>query len=372
MKVPFVDLGQQHLLLKEEINQRLQEVVSCDAFILGDQVVQFEQEFAEYCSVRYAIGVNSGTDALILALKTLGLGPGDEVIAPANTFVATVEAIVHAGCTPRLVDALPGTYNMDPHQVEEAITPATKGIIVVHLYGQPADLDAITKIGRSCGLVVIEDAAQAHGARYKGRRIGSLGDVACFSFYPSKNLGAWGDAGAIVTNDEELTNTARKLRDHGATHKYQHDLVGFNSRLDTIQAAVLSVKLRYLDEWNEERRTYAAVYDELLADLPWVTTPQVLLEVKAVYHLYVVHLQGVDRSRLQSYLEDRGVGTGIHYPRPVHLTPAFEYLCYQRGAFPVAESYAETVLSLPMYPGLRREQQEYVVQQMQAFSKECS
>lgn len=367
MNVPFVDLKEQYSAIRDELEQALQDVFRNTAFILGKHVAHFEEEFAAYCGVRHAIGVNSGTDAITLTLKALGLGPGDEVITAANTFVATVEAIVHAGCKPVLVDVLPDTYNMNPHKLEEKITPRTRAIIPVHLYGQPADLEAIMQIARRYNLFVIEDAAQAHGAQYQGRRVGSIGDAACFSFYPSKNLGAYGDAGAVVTNDEALALKIRQLRDHGSVRKYHHEVVGYNSRLDALQAVVLSVKLKHLDTWNAMRQRNAHLYGELLSKIPDVVAPHTLQDAQHVYHLYVIRLERGDRNRLQEYLKTHGIETGIHYPHPVHLTPAFAYLGYKEGDFPVAERCARNILSLPMYPELRPEQVEYVVNKIRSF-----
>lgn len=367
MKVPFVDLKEQYNAIRDELEPALHEVFRDSAFILGKYVARFEQEFSAYCNVRHAIGVNSGTDAITLTLKALGLGPGDEVITAANTFVATVEAISHAGCKPVLVDVLPDTYNMDPNKLEEKITQKTKAIIPVHLYGQPADLDAIIQIARRYNLFVIEDAAQAHGALYKGRRVGSLGNAACFSFYPSKNLGAYGDGGAVVTNDETLALKIRQLRDHGSIQKYQHELIGYNSRLDALQAVALSIKLKHLDQWNAMRQRNAHWYTELLSKIPGIAAPKALQDAQHVYHLYVIRLERGDRNRLQEHLKAHGVETGIHYPQPVHLTKAFAYLGYREGDFPVAEQCARSILSLPMYPELRAEQIEYVASEVRSY-----
>lgn len=371
MNVPFVDLKEQYSAIRHELEPALQDVFHDTAFILGKYVARFEQEFAAFCGVRHAIGVNSGTDAITLTLKAMNLGPGDEIITAANTFIATAEAIVHAGCKPVFVDISQDTYNLNPHELEEKITPKTKAIIPVHLYGQPADLEAIMQVARRHNLLVIEDAAQAHGAQYHGRRVGSIGDAACFSFYPSKNLGAYGDGGAIVTNDDSLALKIRHLRDHGSVQKYQHEMVGYNSRLDALQAVVLSVKLKYLDQWNAMRARNAHLYNELLSEIPGVVTPQVLPDVQHVYHLYVIRLARGDRNRLQAHLKAHGIETGIHYPQPVHLTKAFAHLGYREGDFPIAERCARAILSLPMYPELRAEQIEYVAQEIQSFLKEA-
>ncbi len=367
MHVPFVDLRVQYQALQTEIQKKFEEILASSAFILGTQVQEFEEAFANFCNVRHAIGVANGTDALILALKALGIGPGDEVITAVNTFIATAEAIVHVGATPVFVDCDPHTYNIDVTQIEAKITPRTRAIIPVHLYGQPAQMDSILEIAKKYNLYVIEDAAQAHGATYNGQRVGSMGHVACFSFYPGKNLGAYGDAGAVVTNDDEIALTVRKLRNHGGIVKYQHDLVGYNSRLDTLQAAVLLVKLKHLDEWNRQRQKNAQLYNELLSKIPRVITPNVLNGSTHVYHLYVVRIEGNVRDELQHYLKERGIQTGIHYPKPLHLTPALKYLGYQAGDFPVAERYSQEILSLPMYPELTEREITYVVQEIEKF-----
>jgi len=378
MQVPFVDLKMQYEAIREELERELQKVFEKTAFIMGPALKEFEEAFARYCGVKHAIGVANGTDALTLALKALGIGPVDKVITTANTFIATVEAIVHAGATPVLVDVDPKTYNIDPERIVDTLARVhvgtsennnIKAIIPVHLYGQPADMDPILEIAEEHGLYVIEDAAQAHGAEYNGRRVGSFGRAACFSFYPAKNLGAYGDGGMVVTDDDKIALTVRKLRDHGSIQKYQHDLIGYNSRLDSLQAAVLLTKLKYLDRWNEQRRRNAQIYDELLSKVDGVIPPGpgVLDKATPVYHLYVIYLERGDRDELRRYLQEKGIGTGIHYPIPVHLTKAFEYLGYKEGDFPVAEDRAKRVLSLPMYPELRREQIEYVVEQIESY-----
>lgn len=367
MHVPFVDLRVQYRALQAEIRWKLDEVLTSSAFILGTPLREFEEAFAHFCNVRHAVGVANGTDALTLALKALGIGPGDEVITAVNTFIATAEAIVHAGATPVFVDCDPHTYNIDLRRIETKITPRTKAIIPVHLYGQPADMDPVLAIAKKHRLYVIEDAAQAHGTLYKGRKAGSIGHVACFSFYPAKNLGAYGDAGAVVANDDRIALTVRKLRDHGGVEKYQHDLVGYNSRLDALQAAVLLVKLKYLDNWNRRRQENAQLYNKLLSKIPGIVTPCVLDGATHVYHLYVIRVEQGSRDELQRYLKERGIETGIHYPRPLHLTPAFSHLGYQAGDFPVAERYSRQILSVPMYPELTREEIAYVAQEIERF-----
>jgi dTDP-4-amino-4,6-dideoxygalactose transaminase len=363
-EIPFLSLHEHHRRLEPELTQTIQDVVAEGSFILGPRVAAFEAAFATYCGVRHAVGVNSGSDALTLVLEALGLGQGDEVITVANTYAATVASIVHARCTPVLVDARPDTYTMDPDQAERKITRRTKAILPVHLYGQPAHMTALLDLARRHGLHVIEDAAQAHGAQHAATKVGAMGAAACFSFYPSKNLGALGDGGAIVTSDDGLAARLRGLRNHGEARKYEHEVIGYNTRLDALQAAVLSVKLKHLDRWNQERRDHARLYDRLLADVPGVVTPRTRAEVQHVYHLYVIRLPHHNRDVVREALAARGIGTGIHYPTPVHLTNAFAALGSGRGSFPVAEQAAATVLSLPMYPELRTEQIERVCREV--------
>lgn len=364
MKIPFVDLQAQYRSIKDEVDTAVLGVMSRGDFILGRAVTEFEEAFAEYCEAEYAVGVDSGYSALELALLAYDIGPGDEVITAANTFIATTLAISNGGAKPVLVDIDPDTYNIDPEQIEAAITPATRAIMPVHLYGQPADMDPIMEIARRHNLLVIEDAAQAAGACYKRRRIGGIGHAAGFSFYPGKNLGAYGDAGAVVTNDPAVADKVRLLRNIGQRVKYHHDVKGFNHRLDTMQAAVLQVKLPYLDGWNEQRRRAAATYERLLSGLP-IVTPMVLDEVEHIYHLYVVRLE--NREDLQEALQDAGIATGLHYPLPIHLQPAYQELGYKRGDFPVTEAYAETILSLPIFPELDDKKVAYIVDMIHGF-----
>lgn len=366
-QVPFVDLHGQHEAIREEVFARWSSIVDRSAFTLGDEVREFEVQFARYCSADYSVGLANGTDALILSLRALDVGPGDQVITVANTFVATVEAIVHAGATPVLVDAEPRSFNIDVQGIEQALTPRTKAIIPVHLYGEPAEMNPIMELAAAKGLSVVEDAAQAHGATYQGRPVGSLGHIACFSFYPSKNLGAFGDAGAIVTNNEDLAGRIRELRDHGSSRKYDHRRVGYTSRLHSLQAAVLSTKLPHLTGANEMRQRAARLYQELLAGEPGVILPTVAEGSTHVFHLYVIRVDSTIRDKLQSYLSSIGIETGIHYPKPVHLTESFEYLAYPPETFPVTEHYSEQILSLPMYPGLGPEQVEYVAEEIKNF-----
>jgi dTDP-4-amino-4,6-dideoxygalactose transaminase len=355
--IPFVDLKAQYQTIKPEIRAAIDEVLESQHFVLGPQVKAFEQAFAAYAGAEHAIGVNTGTSALHLALLAAGIGPGDEVITVPFTFVASVAAIVYTGARPVLVDIDPVSYTIDPARIEAAITPRTRAILPVHLYGQAADMDPILDIARRRGLLVIEDAAQAHGAEYKGRRAGSMGDVGCFSFYPGKNLGAYGEGGAVTTNNPELARTVRMLRDWGAETKYHHVLKGYNFRLEEIQAAVLSVKLRHIEAWTEARRAHARRYAALLAGTP-VVTPREMDYARHVYHVYAI--RSSDRDSLQRSLNAAGVHTGIHYPIPVHLLPAHADLGYAPGDFPHAERAAAEVLSLPMYAELTDEQLETV------------
>jgi dTDP-4-amino-4,6-dideoxygalactose transaminase len=364
--IPFVDLKAQYLGIKDEVNVAIQGILETSQFTLGKEVAAFEEEFAAYCQAQYGIGVNTGTSALHLALLAAGIGPQDEVITVPFTFVATVAAIHYTGARPVFVDIDPNTFTIDVQAIEAAVTPKTKAIIPVHLYGQPADMDPIMEIAKRRGLTVIEDAAQAHGAEYKGKRVGSLGDMGCFSFYPGKNLGAYGEGGMVVTNNAGYTRTIRMLRDWGAEQKYQHVLKGYNYRLEGIQGAILRVKLRYLEAWTEARRAAAAHYDELLSD-SGVPTPAAMSYARHVYHIYAVRTQR--RSEWQQALQAKGIQTGIHYPIPVHLLPAYADLGYSRGDFPHSEQAADEVLSLPMFPELSRAQCEEVSEAVALLAK---
>lgn len=365
MNVPFVDLKLQYLSIKDEILSAVANVFESTQFVLGKEVAAFEQEFAAFCSSTHGVAVNSGTSALHVALLAAGVGPGDEVITVPCTFVATVAAVVYTGAKPVFVDVDPVTYTMDPSQIEAAITPRTKAILPVHLYGNPADMDPILEIARKHGLTVIEDAAQAHGAEYKGRRCGSLGDMGCFSFYPGKNLGAYGEGGMVTTNHPELARKMRMLRDWGAEKKYQHVLKGFNYRMEGVQGAILRVKLRYLEAWTEARRAHAAAYNRLLAGSEH-TLPTELSGNRHVYHVYA--LLTSRRQEFMDSLSAQGVQTGIHYPIPVHLLPAYSDLNYSAGQFPVSESIAAREVSLPMFPELTEPQIEAVGQAVADFS----
>jgi dTDP-4-amino-4,6-dideoxygalactose transaminase len=359
IKVPFLDLKSNHLPMMNEINLAIQEVIESSAFAGGPFVAAFEQDFAAYCQVPYALGVGSGTEALWLSLLACGVGAGDEVITVPSTFMATAEAITYCGARPVFVDVDERTYTMNPAALESVLTKRTKAIIPVHLFGQPADMDPIVEFARKHGLYVIEDACQAHGAQYKGRRVGALGDTGCFSFYPGKNLGAFGEAGAIVTGNAELQEKIKILRDHGQVRKYFHSVVGWNCRMDGIQGAVLRIKLRQLEAGNKRRRAHAAHYDAAFSGVEGIVTPAQASCVRHVYHVYAIRVS--DRDEVMKLLADQGIATGIHYPVPVHLQEAYRSLGYQRGAFPIAERCAAEFVSLPMYPELTTDQLEIVI-----------
>ena len=355
--IPFVDLRRQLAAIRPEIDAAIGRVLDSGQFVLGGEVAAFEREFAAYCGGGDAIAVNSGTSALHLALVAAGVGPGDEVITVPFTFVATVSTILYVGATPRLVDIDPVHYTIDPRALAAAITPRTRAIIPVHLYGQPADMDPILELARPHGIVVIEDAAQAHGAEYHGRRCGAIADMATFSFYPAKNLGAYGEGGAVVTRNAEYADRIRVLRDWGQRRKYEHQVKGFNYRMEAFQGAILRVKLRHLERWTEARRSRAALYRQLLQGSP-ADPPVERARCRHVFHVYTVRVS--DRARYQDLLRDRGIQTGVHYPIPVHLQPAHADLGYQRGDFPASERAAAEVLSLPMFPELTDAQVEEV------------
>lgn len=355
--IPFVDLKAQYISVKDEVDAAVAQVLETTQFVLGKEVAAFEREFANYCNADYGIAVNTGTSALHLALLAAGIGPGDEVITVPFTFVATAAAICYTGATPVFVDIDPVSYTIDVTQIESAITERTKAILPVHLYGQPADMEPIMAIARRHNLTVIEDAAQAHRAEYKGQRVGSIGDLGCFSFYPGKNLGAYGEGGMVVTNNPEYARTIQMYRDWGQEQRYHHVLKGYNYRMEGMQGAILRVKLRYLDRWTEARRTNAALYDELLA--LGVKTPVVMPYSYHVYHIYA--LRSPRRDWLQQQLNEQGIQTGIHYPIPVHLQPAYSDLGYKSGDFPHSEQAAKEVFSLPMYAELQPAQIDTVV-----------
>jgi dTDP-4-amino-4,6-dideoxygalactose transaminase len=367
--IPFVDLQAQYRGISQEIQSAILNVLNTSQFVLGTEVARFEREFAAYCENTWCVGVNSGTSALHLALLAAGIGPGDEVITVPFTFVATVAAIRYTGARPVFVDIDPASFTMDPKRLEAALTPRTRAVLPVHLYGQPADMDPIVAFARRHDLVVIEDAAQAHGARYHARRVGSLGDMACFSFYPGKNLGAYGEGGAVVTASADCAKTVRMLRDWGQEQKYMHVLRGFNYRLEGIQGAVLSVKLKYLDEANRRRAVNAWRYSHHL-DGAGVEMPRTMPDRTHVFHVYAVRSKR--RDALQKHLTERQVQTGIHYPVPVHLTPAHADLGYRRGDFPESERAADEVLSLPMFPELTEEQIATVAEAVASLDERTS
>jgi dTDP-4-amino-4,6-dideoxygalactose transaminase len=365
MEVPFLDLKTQHVALETELVQAFQDVLRNAAFVGGSEVAAFEREFAAFCRAGKAVAVSSGTDALRFAYLAMGVRPGDEVITVPNTFIATTEALTQAGGIVRFVDVLPDTLLMDPRRLSSAVTERTVGIVPVHLYGTPADMDPIMEFARAHGLWVIEDAAQAHGALYKGRSAGSMGVMAAFSFYPGKNLGACGEGGAVTSSEDARLAVVRKLREHGQAEKYYHDLEGYNGRLDALQAAFLRIKLRHLQGWNEARRAIAAQYRERLSS---VSDVQVVAETPgcvSVYHLFVIRVP--ERDQLREFLQRRGIATGLHYPLPLHQQVAYQHLGLTQGAFPITEAAAREILSLPMYPEMRREQVTYVVETIAEF-----
>jgi dTDP-4-amino-4,6-dideoxygalactose transaminase len=365
MKVPFLDLKAPYAELKSEFDAAFSRVMESGWFVLGDELRAFEAEFAAYCGARHCVGVGNGLDALHLILRAMKIGEGDEVIVPSNTYIATWLAVSYTGATPIPVEPDARTFNLDPSRLEDAITSHTRAIMSVHLYGQCADMDAIMEIGSRYGLKIIEDAAQAQGARYKGRRAGALADAAGFSFYPGKNLGAAGDAGAVVTDDDALAEEVRLLRSYGSRVKYYHEARGVNSRLDDLQAAILRVKLTRLEEWNERRRRVAQLYLQMLEGAPDLALPRVPEYADPVWHLFVV--RHPRRDALQRHLAERGVGTLIHYPLPSHLQKAYADLGYARGRLPIAEEMADDVLSLPIGPHLSDAEAEYVVAQVSSF-----
>ncbi|MGJ3238471.1 MAG: DegT/DnrJ/EryC1/StrS family aminotransferase [Anaerolineae bacterium] len=365
--VPFVDLQAQYQTIKEDVNEATLAVFERGDFIQGQDVKLFEEQFAEFCGVTYAVGMDSGLSAIDMALRAFDIGEGDEVITVANTYIATALGISAAGAQPVLVDCDPITYNIDTNLIEAAITERTRAIIPVHLYGQTVDMDPILKIAKRHNLHVFEDAAQAHGAYYKGQRAGSMSDAAMFSFYPGKNLGAYGDAGMVITNDEEVVKKLRMLGNYGQSKKYHHDIKGYNRRLDSVQAAVLRVKLQHIDAWNAKRAEHATYYSEQLQDTHY-HLPTVAEDSTSVWHLYVIRTQ--KRDQLQQYLADHNISTGIHYPVPIHLQPAYSELSLPEGTFPYSEQYATESLSLPMFAEMTHEQREHVVQTLITFDRE--
>ena len=364
--IPIIDLKEQYESIKAEIDSAIKDVVDSSQFILGERVEAFEADFAAYCQSRYALGVNSGTSALHLALLAAGVGSGDEVITVSYTFVATAAAICYVGAKPVFVDIDPRNCNIDPAKIEAAITPKTKAIMPVHLYGTCADMDPILDVARRHNLIVIEDAAQAHGAEYKGRRAGSLGELACFSFYPGKNLGAYGEGGAVVTSDERYVEHLKQLRDQGQSEKYYHPVIGYNYRMEAIQGAVLGVKLQHLDDWNQARQRHAEVYRRELAE-SGLRLLEELRDAKSVHHIFPLFTE--QRDNLRAHLQNAGISTGLHYPIPVHLQPAYRHLGYEAGDFPETERACEEVLSLPMYPELADEAVLSIVDSVRQFCR---
>lgn len=364
MKVNFVDLKAQYQTIKPEIDKAIENVISNTAFILGKAVAEFEEQFASYCGAKHCVGINSGTSALIMALKALDVGEGDEVITTPNTFIATAEAISFAGATPVFVDIEDKNYNLDPARLEKAITGKTKAVIPVHLYGQPADMDPLLEIAEKKGIAVIEDAAQAHGAQYKGKKAGGLANTACFSFYPGKNLGAYGEGGAVTTDDEGIAQKVRMLRDHGSPKKFYHEFIGNNCRLEGIQGAVLSVKLKHLDKWNDDRRKNADLYRKYLEGTG-VGLPEEMPYARHVYHVFCVRVK--ERQKLIDFLKEKGIFTNIHYPIPIHLQKAYSFLGYKKGDFPVTEGCMDQILSLPMFAELTEEEIKYTADCIREF-----
>jgi len=368
MKVPFLDLKTQYLSIKNEIDYAIQDVINNTAFILGKSVTNFEENFAKAHQVSHCIATSSGTDANHLALWVLGVGQGDEVIMPANTFIATAWGATLCGATPVFVDCHPKSYNLDPEKVEAAITSRTKAIVAVHLYGQPANMEALKVIADKHKIFLVEDAAQAHFAEFKGIRIGGLSKISSFSFYPGKNLGAFGEGGAVLTDDNELAAKLRMMREHGQSEKYHHEMYGHNYRMEGIQGAVLNVKLKHLDKWTEGRRLVAKMYCDLLRDVPQIQLPVEMPDVKHVYHLFVIQTESnKQRDSLQKFLTEKEIATGLHYPIPLHQQKCFEHLGYKPGDFPVTEILASTGISLPMFPELTAEKIEFVADCIKEF-----
>ncbi len=372
MNIPFVDLKAQYLSIENEIQAAINDVISETAFIKGKYTAKFEDEFAKALNADYCIGVGNGTDAISLSLKAIGITHGDEVITAANSFIASSESITNAGGKVQFADCDKSTYTIDPVKIEEKITPRTKAIVVVHLYGQPADMDAINILAKRYNLKIIEDSAQAHFAEYKTelegwKKIGTLGDASTFSFFPGKNLGAYGDGGAIITNNPAIEKTARMLANHGRISKYDHEFEGVNSRLDGLQAAILSVKLKYLATWTDKRRKVAAYYSEMLKDIPEITIPYVNEKTKPAWHLYVI--QTKNRDGLSQFLNQNGIATGIHYPIALPNLKAYEYLGYKPQDYPVASNLQNKILSLPVFPELTKEQQDFIISKILEFHK---
>lgn len=365
MKIPYLKFDPMHEELKNEITEKFQKVFAKNYYIMGEELENFEKEFARFCGVKYAIGCGNGLDALVLILRAYKIGVGDEVIVPSNTYIATALAVSHVGATPVFVEPNIRTFNIDPNLIEEKITSKTKAIMPVHLYGRPADMDPINQVAKKYNLKVIEDCAQAHGARYKGRLIGTLGDASGFSFYPGKNLGALGDAGAIVTNDEELAKEIYMLRNYGSNIKYVHDIVGYNSRLDEMQAAFLSVKLKNLNKWNAERDRIANIFIKNIKNPKLVLPIASCDEYKNVWHIFAVMTE--DRDNLEKYLTEKGIGTNKHYPTPMHLQKAYTSLGIREGQLPIAEKISRSELSIPLYYGMTEAEINYIIESLNEF-----
>lgn len=368
MYIPFVDLKAQHHSLKTEIDQAIQSVIAETAFIKGKYVDKFENDYADEYGVKHCISVGNGTDAIYVALRALGIGPGDEVITVANSWISTSETISNTGARVVFVDIEPDFYTIDVKQIEEKITPKTKAIIPVHLYGQPAGVDAIKEICNKHGLFLIEDCAQAHFAKYKGQVVGTFGIAGTFSFYPGKNLGAYGDAGAIITNDDDFATKARMFANHGALKKHQHEIEGINSRMDGLQAAILNVKLPYIHKWNRRRFENAQLYSRLLSEVKDINVPPIRENSEHIFHLYVIRTSS--RNELRNYLDEKGIATGIHYPTALPFLPAYKYLNHTPQDFPIASKYQDQILSLPMFPELTAKQIEYTAKSIQLFSNQ--
>lgn len=363
-QVPLLDLKAQYLSIREEINDIVKEVLESGNYIMGKYVSDFEKDFAHYCGVKHAIGVANGTDALLLTLDALGIGPGDEVITTPFTFFASAEVISRLGATPVFVDIEPDTYNINVLELEKAITPKTKAIIPVHIFGQPVNMSKVIEIAEKKNLHIIEDACQAIGSTYKGKKVGSFGKAACFSFFPTKNLGGYGDGGIITTNDDELAQKIRILRVHGSNPKYYHSVVGYNSRLDALQAAMLQVKLKYIDKWNQKRKEKAEIYNRELQLLP-LKLPVVKEDRDSVFHLYIIETE--ERDVLLKHLEENGVSSGVYYPVPLHLQEVYNELNYPVGTFPVSEKASKGTMALPLYPELSVDDQQYVIDVIKNF-----
>jgi len=364
--IPLVDLKAQYKSIEKEVNEAIAKILNKADFILGEEVEKFEEEYAKFCGVKYALGLDTGISALELGMRALGIGGSDEVLTPVNSFIASSSAISFTGAKPVLVDCDYKTYNIDLKDAEKKLTHKTKAIMPVHLYGQMVDMEEIEKFAKKHSLLIVEDACQAHGAKYRGKRAGGFGDIAAFSFYPGKNLGAYGDGGMLVTNNKKIYETVKMMRNYGQKEKYHHLSLAWNRRLDTIQAAVLRVKLKYLDNWNLKRRENAKFYTSLLRELD-VVTPYEASYGDHVYHLYVVRIK--NRDKLKEFLHQKGIGVGIHYPLPIHLQPAYKDLGYKRGDFPISEKFANEIISLPMYAELTREQIKYIVAKIASFLK---